>query len=122
MEKYYRVIFNYKNVPKFIQKPMSKWFMDNRSEAIRVYNEHINDINEFWKSTGEPYSFGDFIEDINPRYVNCIRKKLAPHLKIINKRFKVFKFRIDDIGDIVGYIPLIKKSNLFITLEEIGSK
>lgn len=121
MEKYYNVIFNYENVPKFMQKSMRKWFMNNRSKVVHIFNEHIDDINKLWESTGEPYSFGDFIEDINPKYVNYIRKRLAPYLKVINKRFKVFKFRINDVGDIVGYIPLIKKSNLFITLKEFES-
>lgn len=60
-------------------------------------------------------SFGDYLEDINPEYVKEIQKTIQPFINDINKKFIFFKFKIDQYGDIVGYIPFIKKSKLWMT-------
>lgn len=118
-ELYYRVVYHYENIPKYLYRPMRKWFMKNRSEVVHVYNELIDSVNKEWKSTGELWSFDDFIEDINPEYGKLIQARIQPSVDSINRRFWVFKFKIDRYGDIIGYIPFIKNSKLSITLKEI---
>lgn len=121
MKDYFKVIFNYENVPKVYRKSMEKWFVANRNEVVDLFNNNIDKINKIWESTGEPWSFGDFVEDINPKYVACIRRYLSTSLACINNKHKRFKFAIDDYGDIVGQIKNRPGSKLFITLKKVES-
>jgi hypothetical protein len=54
---------------------MSDWFIKNRHSVVKVFNNHIEEVNKKWELTGEPYSFGDYLEDINPEYVKEIQKR-----------------------------------------------
>ena len=118
MTTYYRVIYNYENVPFFMREAMSKWFMSNRNHVVEVVNAQLTEINAEWNLTGEPAYLGDYIEDINPKYGALMQKRLKPYMDSINKRFILFKYAIDDTGDLVGYCPLIKDSKIYIELKE----
>ena len=43
------------------------------------------------------------------------------HIDAVNKKFVLFKYKIDEYGDLVAYIPAIKRSKLWISLKEIES-
>ena len=118
---YYTVEYHYENVPSFLHKTMREWFMKNRSDVVAIYNKYIDSVNKEWDLTGEPSSFGDYIEDINPKYVKLIQNRIQPQIDLINNRFMFFKYKIDEYGDIIAYIPFIKNSKLWITLKEIES-
>lgn len=114
-----RVYFNYEHIPRFMTNRMGDWFIKNRHSVVKVFNNHIEEVNKKWELTGEPYSFGDYLEDINPEYIKEIQKTIQPFINDINKKFIFFKFKIDQYGDIVGYIPFIKKSKLWMTIKEL---
>ena len=94
------VYFNYEHIPRFMTNRMSDWFIKNRHSVVKVFNNHIEEVNKKWELTGEPYSFGDYLEDINPEYVKEIQKTIQPFIN-------------------VGYIPFIKKSKLWMTIKEL---
>lgn len=119
-EQLYEVVYNYENVPKILQKIMSNWFMNHRSAAVKIYNKSIDRVNSEWDLSGEPYSFGDFLEDVNPAYIKTIQNTIQPLIDdSVNQKSIIFKFKIDEYGDIVGYIPFINNSKLYITLKEV---
>lgn len=118
---YCTVEYHYENIPSFLHKTMREWFMKNRSDVVAIYNKYIDSVNKEWDLTGEPCSFGDYIEDINPKYVKLIQNRIQPQIDLINNRFMFFKYKIDEYGDIIAYIPFIKNSKLWITLKEIES-
>lgn len=120
-ESYYTVEYHYENIPSFLHKIMREWFMKNRNDVADIYNKHIDSVNKEWNLTGEPSSFGDYIEDINPKYVKLIQNRIQPRIDLMNNKFTLFKYKIDEYGDIIAYIPFIKNSKLWITLKEIES-
>lgn len=118
-DTYFKVFYNYQNVPKFIRKPMRKWYMKNRHDAIEIYHENIDLINDIWGSTGKKFAFGEYLEDLNPDYTFFVKVNMEAYLTELNKKFRWFKYEIDEYGDIVGTIPMIKGSRLRITLEKV---
>lgn len=118
---YFKVFYHFERVPRFMRDRMKKEYMKNRSEVVEIFNEHIDRVNEEWKSTGKPAAFGEYIEDINPEYSKFIFDRIQPYINVANELFPYCKYKIDKFGDIVGYIPFIKKSKIWITLKEIES-
>ena len=118
---YCKVFYHYENIPKFLQKIMQKWYMKNRHEAVLIYHKYIDLVNKEWHLTGEPCSFGEYLEDINPKYAKFVQDKIQPHIDLLNKNYALFKYKIDEYGDLVAYIPVIKNSKLWISLKEIES-
>lgn len=99
---------------------MGDWFMNHRSEVVKIYNENIDSVNSEWDLSGEPYSFGDFLEDVNPAYIKTIQNTIQPLIDdSVNQKSIFFKFKIDEYGDMVGCIPFISNSKLYISLEEV---
>ena len=121
MKSLYAVIYHFENVPKFMQKIMQTEFMKHRNEVVDVFNDHIDEVNTKWDSIGKPAAFGEYTEDINPKYVDHIRKYIQPEINVLNERFPICKYCIDDIGNIVGYLTWIRNSKIYFTLEEIES-
>lgn len=120
-ELYCTVNYNYENVPKFLRKPMRKWFMKNRHEVVDIFNRYIDSVNKEWDLTGKPAAFGDYPEDINPEYVKLIHDRIQPRIDLINNKFIVFKYKIGEYGNIIACVPFIKDSKLWITLNMIES-
>ena len=119
---YCTVNYHYENIPRFVRESMSKWFIKNRHEVVSIYNNLINWVNQKWDTTDKPCSFGEYAEDINPEYVKLIQKLIQPSVDLwVNTKFRMFKYKIDEYGDIVAYIPFIKGSKLWITLNMIES-
>lgn len=58
---------------------------------------------------------------INPKYAKFVQDKIQPHIDLLNKNYALFKYKIDEYGDLVAYIPVIKNSKLWISLKEIES-
>lgn len=121
MELLFTVTYHFENVPRFMQKIMQMEFMKHRNEIVDVFNDCIDEVNEKWSLTGKPAAFGDYEEDINPEYVSYIRRHIQPKIDTLNKRFPICKYRIDEIGNIVGYLPWIKNSKIYFTMKEVES-
>lgn len=119
-EGYYQVCPQFENIPSFMQGVMWNAFVDHRNEVVEVINELIDEVNKQWDLTGKPAAFGDYVEDVNPEYVEFMRTKIQPRIDVLNKSFKLCKYCIDDIGDIVEYIPWIPKSKIYFTLKGVG--
>ena len=120
-ETYFTVIPKYKRIPFVLREPMFKWFMENRSEVVDVVKSHLDEINDEFAKTGEPFAFDDFVEGINPKYVELMRKRLEPFLSEINQRQdSAYRFAIDEFGDIVGRLDKIEGSKLFIILKPVS--
>lgn len=120
-ERYFKVFYHFIRVPKFMRRRMKKEFMKNRNEVARIFHEHIKAVNDEWNLTGKEFAFGEYIEDINPEYSKLVYNRIQPFIDVANKLFPYCKYKIDEYCDIVGYLPFIKKSKLWITLEEIES-
>lgn len=121
MELLFTVTYHFENVPRFMQKIMQMEFMKHRNEIVGVFNDYIDEANKEWDLTGKPAAFGDYVEDINPEYVNCIKRRIQPKIDALNKQFPICKYRIDEIGDIVGYLPWIKNSKIYFTMKKVES-
>lgn len=116
----YTVQYHYNNIPKILRIPMRKWFMKHHSEVVKIFNECIVGVNSVWDLTGEPASLGDFIEDINPKYVKLIQNTIQPAIdKSINRKAKIFKYSIDQYGDIIGKVSFLQKSKLFVSFKQV---
>lgn len=115
------VQYHFEHVPRFMRKFVQKEFMKNRNEVVDIFNDHIDEVNKLWDLTGKPAAFSDHVKDINPEYVDHIKNYIQPAIDAVNKKFPICKYRIDDIGNIVGYIPIIRKSKIFFTIKEIES-
>ena len=114
---YVKVHFHYERIPKIMQNHVGKAFMENRSEVVQIFNELIDAVNKEWDITGKPCAFGEYLQDINPEYANFIRKKIQPSIDSINKRFILCRYKIDKYGALVGYVPFIRRSRIWIGLE-----
>ena len=118
-EQLFKVYYHYEKIPFFLRKSMRNWFMNHRSEVVKIFNESIDDINSEWNLSGEPYSYGKFLEDINPAYIKLIQNKIQPLVDgYINRKMTIFKFKIDEYGDIVGYIPFINNSKMYVSFKQ----
>lgn len=120
-ERYFKVFYHFKKLPRFMRKRMKKEFMKNRNEVARIFREHIKAVNDEWNLTGKEFAFGEYIEDINPEYSKLVYDRIQPFIDAANKLFPYCKYKINEYCDIVGYLPFIKKSKLWITLKEIES-
>lgn len=116
---YCRVYYHYENVPKIFRHLMKTNFMKNRNLVVDIYNEFIDSINDAWDMINEDAFLGDHVEDINPRYGKLIQEFIQPHVDVLNKNFIFCRYRIDEYGDITGYLPFIKKSKIWFTIEII---
>lgn len=120
-EKYFKVFYHFEKVPRFMQKYMREEFMKHRSEVVRIFQEHIDGVNDEWTLTGKEFALGEYIEDINPEYSKLVYDRIQPFIDVANKLFPYCKYKIDEYCDIVGYLPFIRKSKLWISLKEIES-
>lgn len=120
-ERYFKVFYHFEKVSRFMRKHMREEFMKHRNEVARIFREHIKVVNDEWTVTGKEFAFGEYIEDINPEYSKLVYDRIQPFINVANKSFPYCKYKIDEYCDIVGYLPLIRKSKLWITLEEIES-
>ena len=119
MELRCEVKYIYENVPSFLRGIMANAYMRDRDMITDIFNEHILEVNSEWDLTGKSAAFGDFIEDMNPEYVQFVNDRIQPYIDQANKRFKLCKFKLDEHCDIVGYLPHIEGSKLSIELRPI---
>ncbi len=113
------VDFCYENIPNILSNLVYKAFMNHRNEVVQVFNDHIDEVNKIWDCTGKQCSFGDYAEDINPEYVKFIYDNIQPSIDSINKRFWLCRYRIDEIGNLIGYVPFIKKSKMWLEITKV---
>lgn len=119
-EQLFRVYYHYENIPEFLRKSMRTWFMNHRNEVVKIFKENIDGVNSEWELTGEPYSYGEFVEDVNPDYIKLVQNTIQPLINdSINRETMIFKFKIDEYGDIVGYIPFINNSKLYVSFKPV---
>lgn len=89
---YCEVFYHYENIPKILQKIMRKWYMKNRHEAVLIFHKYIDLVNKEWSLTGEPCSFGEYLEDMptlkalmNLSYaLRCNIEELTPFIQLID--------------------------------------
>lgn len=119
-EQLFKVYYHYENIPKFLRKSMRTWFINHRSEVVEIFNENIDGVNSEWELSGEPFSYGEFLEDVNPAYIKLVQNTIQPLIDdSINRKTTIFKFKIDEYGDIVGYIPFINNSKLYVSFKPV---
>ena len=119
---YYTINYHFNSIPKVLQKILGGLFVKYRDEVVDIFNRHIDEVNREFDKTGKPCALGDFAEDLNPEYVQFINEKIQPHIDNFNNKFEfkhLMKFKLDECCDIVGYIPGIKDSKIWITLKEV---
>lgn len=114
---YFKAEYHYENIPKCLQVFVSKKFMKHYNEVVDVFNNFIEEVNSEWEATGEVFAFGDYEEDINPNYIKAIKKHIQPNIDVINKRFYICKYKLGKYSEIVGYVPFLKNSEIWITLK-----
>lgn len=119
-EQLFKVYYHYENIPEILRESMRVWFIYHRNEVVRIFNESIDGVNAEWKLSGEPYAYGEFLEDVNTNYIKLIQDKIQPLIdESVNQKNKIFKFKIDEYGDIISYIPYITDSKLYVSLKPI---
>ena len=119
-EQLFKVYYHYENIPKFLRKSMRTWFINHRSEVVEIFNENIDGVNSEWELSGEPFSYGEFLEDVNPAYIKLVQNTIQSLIDdSINRKTTIFKFKIDEYGDIVGYIPFINNSKLYVSFKPV---
>lgn len=119
-EQLFKVYYHYENIPAILRGSMSTWFIYHRNEAVKIFNENIDGVNAEWKLSGEPYAYGEFLEDVNPAYIKLIQDKIQPLIdESVNQKHEIFKFKIDEYGDIIGCVPFIEDSKLYISFKQV---
>ena len=83
---------------------LTRIFMNNYNPFTEVFNKEIGKINEEWDETGKEASFGEYVEDFNPEYIEFIRanEKIRSGFRYLNRQLNkelcpIFYF-IDDDG------------------------
>ena len=117
-EGYYKVIFHFENIPKFLYEITKSEFMKNYNMVVDLFNELIEHANECWSLTGKK-ACGEDDELINPEYTKFINDYIQPHIDILNDTFLFCKYRLGQYCDITGYLPFIKNSKISITIERV---
>ena len=117
-EGYYKVIFHFENIPDFFHNVTKKEFMKNYNVVADLFNELIDQANYCWSLKGIK-ACGDDDELINPEYTKFINDYMQPHLDILNNMFSFCKYKLGEYCDITGYLPFIKNSKVWITLERV---
>ena len=83
---------------------LTRIFMENYNPFTEVFNKEISKINEAWDETGKDASFGEYVEDINPEYIEFIRsnEKIKAGFRNLNrqlsKQYCPIIYFIDDDG------------------------
>lgn len=109
----FKARFDCERIPKFMQPYVTKRFMELRSKACDVFNEHISEVNEEWDKTGKKASFGPYIEDINPEYGQFIFDRIQPQLNYhVNGKSGAVGIFIGKDGNLYGTVKWIKGSKI----------
>lgn len=110
------VQYHFEKVPFNRRALLQDEFMKNRNVVVRIFNAHIDEVNNEWDLTGKPATFGDYLEDINPEYVAFIKDRIQPFIDEFNKSSEHCWYDIDEYGDIIGRLPFNEDSRIWITL------
>lgn len=113
------VTFHYENVPDILKGLVKSVFMATREVAARIFNARIGSINDEWDKTGKPASFGKYIEDVNPEYVEFIRERCQPAFDEALGPDPIVRIIFDEYGDLCGTLPRFEGSKIWITLQPI---
>lgn len=127
-ERLVEVNYHFDNIEKYplldldsFKTELGKIYLHYRNVFADIFNSKINDINEAWDETGEPPSFGDYAEDVNPKYVEFIKDRLDDDFKEANDRIKaegcMLEFYLDDICDIRARIIGFEDVSIWINIK-----
>lgn len=109
----FKVRFDCERIPKFMRRWATKRFMELRSKACDVFNEHISEVNEEWNRTGKKASFGPHIEDINPEYGLFVFDRIQPKLDYyVNRKSGPIGIFVGKDVDLYGTVKWIKGSKI----------
>ena len=103
------------NIPNFLRDIVQKSYEKHYNEVVNLFNEHIDSANKIWDMTEEPFAFGDTSEDFNPKYVRCIQRHIQPYIDVLNRRLLFCRYRLGECAEIVGYVPFLPKSIIWMT-------
>ena len=112
------VNFHLENMPEIsdtFRNIIISEFVSCREEFVKVFNVKIGEVNDIWDRTGKPATFGEYLEDINPEYIELIRKYFTDDLNRINKKHFI-KCYISKYGDVEGNLPPFGDSRIYATL------
>lgn len=115
------VQFHFTNIPVFLQEIVKNNFMKHRSEAVEIFNSLIERINKEWDRTGKSALINDNIDSMNPEYAKFVKDRIQPSLDELNKKLVICRYLVDEENycDLVGYVPGIKNSKIYITIKEV---
>lgn len=128
-EKYYKAHVHIENIEKYdtlnndtFKDAVKGVFLAYRNTYADLFNSKIEEINKAWDKVGEPASYGDYIEDINPNYVNIMVEKVQPLFDEMNEKLRLpILFYVNEYGDIGARLNIIKDVTMYMTLEEVNA-
>lgn len=110
----YNAYFHFENVPKWIRPTVRGMYWEARNICAKIFNDRIDEINQQFEQTGEPFAFGPYLEDMNPKYGDLISKTLKPEFDYaLTHRGSLIRIRLE-YGDMIGYIPALKGSKIWV--------
>lgn len=129
-EKYYKPNVHIENIEKYktldndtVKDSIKEIFLKFRNTYVDLFNSKIDEINKAWDKIGEPASFGDYIEDINPKYSKIIKETIQPLFDEMNAKLHLpLLFYVTDYGDIEAKLNIIQDITMYMTLEEVEAE
>lgn len=119
MEQYYKVYYNYENVPTVLKPVIRMLYIKYRSEAVKAVNGMYSELNSEWDKTGKDAGFGPYLEDINPEYEQFINSHVQPIIdRRVNKN-RIFRIVSGRYCDLEMTVKGIKGSRVWIDLVAI---
>lgn len=112
MDTTFKINMHYDNIEKYytgMKKPLAEVifrsvFLNSYNDVANIVNKHLDYANATWDKTGKPTSFGSYVEDINPEYVEHIRQIVKPDLDMYNHKLQgVVQFELDEYSNIRAY-------------------
>lgn len=110
----YKAYFHFENVPEWIQSTVRDMYWKARNICTPIFNDRIDEINRQFEQTGEPFAFGPYLEDMNPKYGKLMSETLEPEFdRVLTRNGSLIRIRLE-YGDMIGYIPALKESKIWV--------
>lgn len=112
------VQFFHENIPTVAEKMVDTLFMRYRNEAVDIFNDYIEEVNNEWDKHGKPSMLGEHAEDINPEYVKLIVDRIQPIIDAkVNKSNRWVHIYISQYGDLEGRLNGNVNTRIWIRLK-----
>lgn len=111
----YKLRFHIFGVPELEKGRVKSTYMKQYNIAEKIFNDNIGWINEEWDKTGKKASFGEFLEDVNPEYVEFIAERINKLMESACQKSDPYLIcKIGEYGAIEGYLPSVKDSRVYV--------